>query len=344
VNTTDVLIYVAASVPAWLLMLRVRRLGPASQERAAVSVIIPARNEERNIEGVVRAVLAQTTLEDEVIVVDDDSTDETAQRAREAGAKVVQAGELPAGWLGKPHACWVGASQAKNGILLFVDADVLLHHDALNRLTSAVQRDRSALISVQPFHEPRRWGEHAALPFNIVSVIASGAGRRSQQALAFGPVLACDTERYRHLGGHSAHSVRGSVVEDIALGRLFGACQVFLGSPDTVTFRMYPNGLASLVRGFSKNMASGAASARGLSLVAALAWVAAQTGALFTSPVLYVFAAAQMWWMGRKVGRFSVIDAAFYPLHLAVFFAVLIRSAMFRVGLARVSWAGRRVR
>lgn len=324
--------------------MRVRRLKPASQGRAAVSVIIPARNEERNIEGVVRSLLAQTRNGDEVIVVDDDSTDETVMRATEAGAKVVKAGELPAEWLGKPHACWVGASHAKNEILLFVDADVRMHHDALSRVVCAAQQDRSALISVQPFHTPKGWGEHAALPFNLVSVIASGAGERANQALAFGPVLACDVERYRLLGGHSAESVRESVVEDIALGRLFGACQVFLGSPATVTFRMYPHGLAALVRGFSKNMASGAVSARGLSLVAALAWVAAQTGALVTSPLLYVFAVVQMWWIGRKVGRFSVIDAALYPLYLVVFFTVLIRSALVRVGLARVSWAGRRVR
>jgi 4,4'-diaponeurosporenoate glycosyltransferase len=309
-----------------------------------VSVIIPARNEERNIGDAVRLVVAQSKVGDEIIVVDDDSTDGTGARASEAGARVVRAGELPAGWLGKPHACWVGASHATNEILVFIDADVRLHQDALKRVVTAVQENRDALTSVQPFHTPKRWGEHAALPFNVVSVIASGAGERTHRSLAFGPVLACDAQRYRFLDGHSAESVRGSVVEDVALGKTFGMCQVFLGTPDTVTFRMYSQGLASLIRGFAKNMASGAINARGVSLVAAMAWVAAQAGALFTSPLLYVFAAAQVWFLGRKVGRFNVLDAVLYPLHLAVFFAVLIRSAMVRVGLARVTWAGRRVR
>lgn len=343
-NGNDILVYLAASLPAWWLMYRVRRLPLAGSERPAVSVIIPARNEERNINDVVRSVLMQTVTGDEVIVVDDDSTDLTAQHALAAGAQVVQAGDLPSGWLGKPHACWVGASFAKNGSLIFLDADVRLHQDALNRVAACVQRDRTALTSVQPFHVPKRWGEHAALPFNLVSVIASGAGSRSEHALAFGPVLACDAQRYRQLGGHSAESVRGSVVEDIALGRLFEKTRVFIGSPESVTFRMYPLGLASLFRGFSKNAASGAVSARGLSLVAALAWVSAQTSSLVTSPFVYLLAAAQMWWMGRKVGRFNVFDAVCYPLHLTIFFAVLVRSAMIRLGLGRTTWAGRRVR
>ncbi len=343
-NATDILVYLAASAPACWLMLRVHRLKPANHERVAVSVIIPARNEERNIEDVVVKVLAQTKAGDEVVVVDDDSTDDTAALATSAGARVVQAGELPTGWLGKPHACWVGASHARNEVLLFLDADVRLHGDALNRILAAVQRDRAALTSVQPFHEPKRWGEHAALPFNVVSMVASGAGGGTRNALVFGPVLACDADRYRALGGHSADSVRGSVVEDIALGKLFGVSQVFLGSPDTVTFRMYPHGIASLFRGFSKNMASGAVNSRGLAFLAAAAWVAAQTGALFTSPSLYVIGVAQMWFLGRQVGRFNVFDAVLYPVHLAVFFAALVRSAMVRVGLSRVTWAGRRVR
>lgn len=343
-NASDIFVYLVASAPAWWLMLRVRRLESGSQERPPASVIIPARNEERNIEDVVRAVLIQTKPGDEVIVVDDDSTDETAKHAGRAGARVVQAGGLPAGWLGKPHACWVGANQATNEVLLFLDADVRLHGDALNRVVSAVQRDRTALTSVQPFHEPGRWQEHSALPFNVVSVIASGAGGRTSLPLVFGPVLACDVDRYRAVGGHSAASVRGSVVEDIALGKLFGRSRVFIGSRDTVTFRMYPDGFASMFQGFTKNMASGAASARGLSLLAAVSWVAAQSGALFTSPLLYAMAVVQIWLVGRKVGRFIVIDAVLYPIGLMVFFAVLVRSAMVRVGLARVTWAGRRVR
>jgi len=325
-------------------MLRAPRLPATSGERGPVSVIIPARNEEHNIVEVVRSVVNQARDGDEVIVVDDDSSDATAERAVAAGAQVIRGGGLPSGWLGKPHACWIGASRARNATLVFLDADVRLQQDALGRVVTALNTNPNGLVSVQPFHEPKRWGEHAAMPFNVVSLLASGAGSRSGHALVFGPLLACNAERYRSLGGHAHESVRASVVEDIALGALFGSTRVFVGSPDTVTFRMYPHGFASLVQGFTKNLATGALRASAFPLVAAIAWVAAQVGATFTLELVYLLAVAQMFVMSRKAGRFHMVDAALYPAHLVLFFAVLVRSALVRVGLARVRWAGRTVR
>ena len=325
-------------------MLHTPRLPAGRGARGPVSVIIPARNEAHQIADVVRTAMNQARDGDEVIVVDDESSDATADNAARAGARVIRAGELPGGWLGKPHACWVGARHATNETLVFLDADVRLHSDALERVVTALDSVPNGLVSVQPYHEPKRWPEHAAMPFNTVSLVASGAGSRSEHALVFGPLLACNTARYRELGGHAARSVCGAVVEDIALGKLFGLTQVFVGSPDTVTFRMYPAGLASLVRGFAKNVAAGAVNARILPLVAAVAWVTAQVGATFKFPLVYLLAVVQMFMMSRKVGRFHPLDAVTYPLHLAVFFAVLVRSAMVRAGLGRVRWAGRRVR
>jgi len=344
VNATDLLVYVAASGPAWWLMLRTPRLPAVGGARGPVSVIIPARNEAHQIADAVRTVLDQARDGDEVIVVDDDSSDATAECATRAGARVIRVDELPPGWLGKPHACWTGASHARNETLVFLDADVRLGDGALERVVGALRGVPSGLVSVQPYHEPKRWSEHAAMPFNVVSLIASGAGSRSVRAIVFGPLLACSAARYRELGGHAAESVRAAVVEDIALGKLFGTTTVFVGSPDTVTFRMYPHGFAALVRGFTKNLATGALRASALPLVAAVAWVAAQVGATVTAPWAYVLAVAQMLLMSRKVGRFHPLDAAVYPLHFTVFFAVLVRSALVRVGLGRVRWAGRRVR
>lgn len=305
---------------------------------------MPARNEAHQIEDAIRFLSAEMNTHDEVIVVDDDSSDETASIASAAGARVVRVGGVPDGWLGKPHACWKGAEVAVHDTLVFLDADVRVRDRALDAAAEIVRNDRGSLVSVQPFHTPKRWGEHAALPFNVVSMLASGAGWRSRGALAFGPVMVCDASRYRAVGGHSAISVRGAVNEDIALGRLFDHTRVYLGGPKSVTFRMYPHGLKSLVNGFSKNLATGAASATTLPLMAAVAWVAAQVGVMFTSPALYLLAVVQMWWMGRRVGRFSLLDAVIYPLYLVVFVGVFARSVMVGLGLARVEWAGRRVR
>ena len=94
-TAVDLLVYVVASAPAWWLMLRIPRLPALRGARGPVSVIIPARNEEHQIADVVRAVVNETQDGDEVIVVDDGSSDATAERAVQAGAKVIQAGDLP---------------------------------------------------------------------------------------------------------------------------------------------------------------------------------------------------------------------------------------------------------
>ena len=115
---------------AWLL-IRYRQRGvvtlePASDAAATtVSVIIPARDEERSIGRCVSSLLGQDHAPLEVIVVDDGSTDRTAAIAGEAGATVVTAPPLPDGWTGKPHACAIGADAASGDWLLFVDADTV---------------------------------------------------------------------------------------------------------------------------------------------------------------------------------------------------------------------------
>jgi chlorobactene glucosyltransferase len=92
-----------------------------------VSVIVPARNEAENIVGVVRSILASTYQPFELIVVDDRSTDSTAEQVRALGSdprlRLVMGNELPAGWFGKPWACVQGYREARGELLLFTDAD-----------------------------------------------------------------------------------------------------------------------------------------------------------------------------------------------------------------------------
>lgn len=344
VNWVDLLIYLVATSPAWVVMKRIPTLPSSSDVRGPVSVIVPVRNEAHQIGDAVASIRAQLGGDDELVIVNDDSSDETANIARAAGARVVEAGTVPPGWQGKPNACFVGATAASNDTLVFLDADVRLSAGSLARLCAVLDTDREALVSVQPLHVPQGVGERTAMPFNVVAMLASGAGGRRIDAIAFGPVIACSADRYHRLGGHGSPEVRHQVNEDIALGRLFTKRRVFLGSVDTFTFRMYPLGFRSLVRGFSKNFAGGASSAPPTALLVAVAWVSAQVGAVFTSPVLYAIAFMQMWWMARHVGRFSVFDSLLYPLHMGILMLVLVRSVLVRLGLVSVEWAGRLVR
>jgi glycosyltransferase involved in cell wall biosynthesis len=117
-------------------------LKPGAKEKGiltAISVLIPARNEETNIRATLTAVLASRGCEFEVIVLDDHSTDRTAAivsecAARDPRVRLESAPPLPAGWCGKQHACHVLAGLAQNPLLVFIDADVRLAPDALARM------------------------------------------------------------------------------------------------------------------------------------------------------------------------------------------------------------------
>src|SRR5215831_9103217 len=89
-----------------------------------VSVIIPARNEEANLEPCLQSLVAQTGPTHEIIVVDDHSTDRTGSIAQSfPTVRAIDAAPLPDGWSGKCNACWTGAKVAKGKWLLFTDAD-----------------------------------------------------------------------------------------------------------------------------------------------------------------------------------------------------------------------------
>jgi 4,4'-diaponeurosporenoate glycosyltransferase len=344
----DGLLYGLASLAGWWCIAGVRTLPiGAERGRSPLAVIIPARNEALNIASVVASIRPLLRPQDEIVVVDDHSVDATAELAVQAGARVVAAPPLPSGWLGKPHACWVGANQTTAELLVFVDADVrMVGPDVLDRVAAAVESAPRGIVSVQPWHQVGSVVERAAALFNILSLMGSGAGRsrfRSKRSLVFGPVLACRRERYFHLGGHAHDLVRHSVIEDVMLGRQFGETQVFVGDQTTVVFRMYSGGLRSVIDGFSKNMAQGIRLSNAVDSVASTLWFAAVVGGLFTSPLFYLLSALQIALIQRRVGSFGPLTAIAYPVNALIFVIVLARSALVALGVSRVRWAGRRL-
>lgn len=331
---------------------RRRPLEPAAAHpTATISVVIPARDEERNLPHLLRSLAAQSTSPHEVVVVDDGSTDATAEVARTHGATVIPALDRPDGWLGKPWACQTGAGAATGSHLLFLDADVTLGPTAIARL--AATHDRG-LLTVQPHHRTERAYEELSLVPNVVALLGTGAaaiaGRPAMRG-AFGPCLLTSRGDYGLAGGHAA--VHDQLVEDLALGEAYRTAGLpvdgRLGG-DVVAYRMYPDGVGRLVEGWTKNLAAGATRV-GVAAVGATAWVAASAAAvagavLDPSPVaaaLYVLAAAQLAWLGRRVGSFRWWTAALYPIPLAFFVAVFLRSAALTALGRPVTWRGRRV-
>ena len=311
----------------------------------AISVIIPARNEAHNIVLLIEELRQQIRTIDEIIVVDDGSTDNTRELAQEAGAKVISAGVLPEGWAGKAHACWVGAEAALNNVLVFVDADVRFNtanKHIVRGLASSVVSEPTALFSVQPWHDTVQVGEQASMLFNIVSVM--GSGMKTSEPLVFGPLLACMREVYVANQGHSHTSVRGQVVEDIALGRLFKQTRVYLGTPSTCTFRMYPKGFSAVFFGFAKNIAAGAASVPIGRRVLIAAWCASLVGGVITSPWMYLASLVQVAVFAKRVGRFNPLVVALFPVHMLFFTVVVTKSFWDGVLRGGVRWSGRTIR
>jgi 4,4'-diaponeurosporenoate glycosyltransferase len=324
--------------------LRVRRGGIVSSAAfRSLSIIIPARNEAHNLPVLLRSLAAQPIKPHEIIVMDDGSTDRTAELARELGATVTASQPLPEGWRGKPWACHQAAQAATGDLLMFVDADTRFEPDGLRRIVSGYA---GGAYSVGPYHAVRHPFEDLSLFFNFnmtVGTVPRGL---------FGQMLLVDRESYRRVGGHE--TVQGRILENFFLARQFQAAGIPVRSGTgrgLFSFRMYPNGLRELIAGWTKGFAAGAGQTPPATLWLVVAWMIglmfAPLGGLITGDALrwggvYLLCAAQVGWFSRQIGSFGGWSALLYPLPLIFFFAVFTRSAL-RSGKS-VNWKGREIR
>jgi chlorobactene glucosyltransferase len=232
-----------------------------------VSVVIPARNEQRNIERCVRSVLSSNYPALEVIVVDDHSTDGTGDMARAIGdprLRVINAPNLPAGWFGKQWACATGASHAAGELLLFTDADTLHGADLLPRAVNAVRERQADLFTIAGRQEMHSFWERVIQPqiFSMLSLRYGGTefvnkAKRAEDVIANGQYLLVRRSAYDALGGHAL--VRDQVAEDLALGQEFfraGRRVVMMLATEQFSTHMYAS-LGELVRGWRKNIYAG---------------------------------------------------------------------------------------
>jgi len=347
-DVVDLAIYAIGWTLGWLLLWSPRHLPlTATSERAPVAVIVPARDESASLAHLLEPLVAQRRPGDQIVVVDDHSTDDTGAIADRFGVEVTLPPRLDRGWSGKPNACWHGVGVTDAPTLVFLDADVRPGPTLLDDLASRVDHDPGRLVSVQPWHDMETASEQPSALFSITALMGCGAftivGPRAGAKVAFGPVIAVDRQSYLASGGHAADTVRNAHTEDIALARAMGRSELFVGAPDRTTFRMYPSGLRELSRGWTRSIATGARSTRWIIALATLGWVWSVAGGWIAVPIVYPLTALQVWVLGRRAGRVHPITAALFPLLVIVFAAVFLRS-LHAVAFRRdVTWKGRRV-
>jgi len=142
----------------FLFLYRIPRCKGSSGEvktHTSISVIIPARNEEKSLPILLASLKDQVFNPDEIIVVVSPSEDKTLEIAEQNNVKVIPSEPLPEGWIGKPWACYQGARAAKGDILVFLDADTCLEKDGLKKILDT-HVIRSGVISVQPYHTTKK--------------------------------------------------------------------------------------------------------------------------------------------------------------------------------------------
>ena len=306
----------AASAGLLILQLGLRRvfavaprLKPAQEAPApdtSLTVVIPAFNEAHNIADCLGSVLASAPpcRDWSVVVVDDESTDATVENAIRAGStasrfRLIKAGPRPADerWVGKNWACSKAVEQVSSDWLLFIDADVRLKPDALQRALAQAVDEHADLLSLAPRLSCGCLAEWMVQPI-MASLLGLGFpiletnDPESPVAFAAGPFMLFKASTYECIGGHRA--LAGEVVEDLALARAIkagGYRLSYLLGLDAVDLRMYAD-LAALWEGWTKNWFIGLDRDPGKAIGAALVVVL-----MFTAPWLLLLTSLVLLWL-----------------------------------------------
>lgn len=333
------------------LNARLLRVPAASTAEARTSVLLPVRDEAARVEPTLRSLLAQQGVDLEVVVLDDGSTDGTADVVRRVAdgdprVRLLPGRPLPAGWLGKPHACQqlADAAAPTSEVLVFVDADVVLAPHAVAATVALLEQAGLDLLSPYPRQESPgatalvqpllQWSWLTFLPLRV----AERSARPSLSA-ANGQLLAVRRAVYERAGGHAA--VRAEVVEDVellrAVKRAGGRGGVCDGTA-LATTRMYGS-WDELVEGYTKSLWTLPAPTVALM---ALLYVVPALAALRGSRagmVGYAAGVAGRVVAARRTGG-PVAASLAHPVSVAAFGALAVRSRVQRRRGA-LRWKGR---
>jgi chlorobactene glucosyltransferase len=242
---------------------------PQPPDAPLISVIVPARNEARNIRSCIEALLAQTYPNFELIVVDDRSTDNTLDILRDFASRhdnehalaftIIQGVDLPSGWAGKPHALYQGISAARGEWLCFVDADTFAHPPLMASTYLAAQSLSADLLTILTDQQLAGFWEKVIMPLVFTALSVGFPADRvndpaKPDAIANGQFILIRRAVYDSVGGHKA--IRAEIAEDKALAVLVkgSGYHLLLGDGRQLAqTRMYTS-FSEIWKGWTKNI------------------------------------------------------------------------------------------
>jgi len=231
-----------------------------------VSIIVPARNEEADIEQTLNQLLALDYSNYEIIVVDDRSTDRTGEIMDRVAAspdaksrvKVIHVEELPSGWLGKTHAMWEAGKLAKGDWLLFTDADVLFKPGSVRRALAYAEAEPADHVVLFPRMIMKHPGERMMIAF-FQSLFAFGhrpwkvADPKTDDHIGVGAFNLVRRSAYEAVG--TFQRLRMEVLDDMKLGKVVkkaGFAQRNIFGADLISIR-WAQGAMGVVNNLTKN-------------------------------------------------------------------------------------------
>ena len=347
-----------------------RKLGnyPMPDNFPRVSVLIPARNEENNIDHCVRSLLGQDYPDFEVLVLDDNSTDGTWQVLSEIASEdgrlqAIKGEKLPDGWFGKHWACHQLAQAARGELFLFTDADTCHHPLALRDAVAALIARKADLLTAFPHEEVVTWGERLTVPLFPWFIIAflplflAYRLRSPSLSATVGQFMLFRRQAYEQIGGYEA--IRQEAVDDVALGRRIKAEGLkwrMINGGERIKCRMY-HSFRECYRGFTKNLFAGFGY-RILKFALVWLWlgiaflgplivlIMGLTGLINLSQFSIILAAASavtaflIWGASHWCFGFPLYLALLYPVSMVVALAIAAGSMFFAM-TGRADWRGR---
>ncbi len=326
VPTLGLVVFMARLVP-WRDVFKAKISWKEPPSWPKVSVIVPARNEEENLPTLLRSLQALDYPDYEIIVVDDRSSDRTAEIAQSYDrVRLIRGVDRPTDkrWGGKQWACQQGANVASGEILLFTDADTDHAPDSMRRAVPQLLGSGAGLLSALPYHaNPKIW-ERLLGPIQliIIALTAPFAPPKSKRLFVIGQYLMFRREAYHAIGGHEV--VASDFAEDLPLANLLieagHKIHVYRGSA-LFKVRMYAS-LVEFIRGWRRNFRSGFVYASPLAGLWATLMVIGITGGMrfdLAGILGMVVAGGFIAWRQRLIGNFSPIGAWLWPLSIGLF-------------------------